>query len=683
MKQIPFPFALNIGTDIVHIPRIQRLVARSVAASTSLDPAAATNQKTSLSRFVRRILCEQEQAYFKSKFRLSSIASDVQLPPQPITAQTSTEIARWLAGRFAAKEAARKAAPGGASSVSWKEVMIRAEAGGDGRPEVVYFREGGSVGQLGKLSISHDGEYVVATVIAATPELQGERTSNLKMSRLLRSFNEQLRLAECHVQFNQGGFNRVLQATFKDGYTVLARIPYHSMVPKRFAVASEAATLGLLHSRGLPVPRVLGYSASNSNSVGVEYLLLEKIDGSPLGDRWFTIGNKTRAEIMKQIVAVETRFMSITFPASGSLYYRKDLTSSEPNVLLPEQTTADDIAVGPIAQYEWWYKERASLNVDRGPWETFLKCFEAPAKREISFCKEFGKPRLHVERYLRELHKLQKMTPTAHVQVLSQYLQLAPHLEIPAEHPFARPVLRHPDFSPNNILVNSDNEIVGVIDWQHAAVLPLGLCANIPSYFQNWGDPVSERLATPMVKRPENFDTLSEAEQESIKETMRKQIAHFYYAALTMKQLPDHFDALRNYNSMLRAKLFTLAGAPWEGDTLSLKHAIIEAYQKWPIPLEKSSYPNVVNCPVQFTREEILKCVTDFAQEQEKLQEFTEMKACANVDSVGWVPDDEHLEKSRDIARIIKAGLLEHSTTELEREAIRNHFPFDDHDEDL
>ncbi|EZF31081.1 hypothetical protein H101_05301, partial [Trichophyton interdigitale H6] len=383
-------------------------------------------------------------------------------------------------------------------------------------------------------------------------------------------FNEQLRLAERHVKFNrdalatvicqstgrpefdlisitklaEGGFNRVLQATFKDGYTVLVRIPYHSMVPKRFAVASEAATLGLLHSRGLPVPRVLGYSANNSNPVGAEYLLLEKIDGSPFGDRWFTIGNKSRAKIMKQIVAVETRFMSITFPASGSLYYRKDLASSEPNVLLPEQTTADDIVVGPIAQYEWWYKERASLDVDRGPiGETFLKCFEAPAKREIRFCKEFGKPRLHVERYLRELHKLEKMSPTTHVQVLSQYLQLAPHLEIPAEHPFARPVLRHPDFSPNNILVNSDNEIVGVIDWQHAAVLPLGLCANIPPYFQNWGDPVSERLATPMVKRPENFDTLSEAEQESIKETMRKQIAHFYYAALTMNQLPDHFDA--------------------------------------------------------------------------------------------------------------------------------------------
>ncbi|EZF31080.1 hypothetical protein H109_06511 [Trichophyton interdigitale MR816] len=110
---------------------------------------------------------------------------------------------------------------------------------------------------------------------------------------------------------------------------------------------------------------------------------------------------------------------------------------------------------------------------------------------------------------------------------------------------------------------------------------------------------------------------------------------------------------------------------------------MIEACEKWPMPLEKSSYPNVISCPVQFTQEEILKCMTDFAQEQEKLQEFTEMKACANVDSVGWVPDDEHLEKSRDVARTIKAGLLEHSTTELEREAIGNHFPFDDHDEDL
>ena len=78
------------------------------------------------------------------------------------------DITRWLAGRFAAKEAARKAAPSGAASIGWKDVMVRIQEDGGSfgegvsrRPEIVY------LGRVAKLSISHDGEYVVATVLAA------------------------------------------------------------------------------------------------------------------------------------------------------------------------------------------------------------------------------------------------------------------------------------------------------------------------------------------------------------------------------------------------------------------------------------------------------------------------------------------------------------------------------------
>lgn len=45
--------------------------------------------------------------------------------------------------------------------------MVRVGAEAGGRPEVVYIKDGGAVGEVGKLSISHDGEYVVATVLAA------------------------------------------------------------------------------------------------------------------------------------------------------------------------------------------------------------------------------------------------------------------------------------------------------------------------------------------------------------------------------------------------------------------------------------------------------------------------------------------------------------------------------------
>ncbi|CAG8171576.1 unnamed protein product [Penicillium salamii] len=157
MKPLPFPFPFNIGTDVVHIPRIGRLLA----------------QPNYLPRFTRRILCDSEQTDFKTRFSeiLQARAAYHQQPP-PVPA----DITRWLAGRFAAKEAARKAAPEGAASIGWKDVMVRVQEDGGAfgvgvsrRPEIVYLppADGSHEGRVARLSISHDGDYVVATVLAA------------------------------------------------------------------------------------------------------------------------------------------------------------------------------------------------------------------------------------------------------------------------------------------------------------------------------------------------------------------------------------------------------------------------------------------------------------------------------------------------------------------------------------
>lgn len=157
MKPIPFPYALNIGTDVVHLPRIYRL----------LTQRGTRSNETYLHKFTRRILCPQELQDFHTRFRLQNSTpydQEASIPSKEIT----PDMARWLAGRFAAKEAARKAAPGGATSISWKDVLIRAAPAssvGSSRPEIVYLN--GAESRLGKLSISHDGDYVVATVLAA------------------------------------------------------------------------------------------------------------------------------------------------------------------------------------------------------------------------------------------------------------------------------------------------------------------------------------------------------------------------------------------------------------------------------------------------------------------------------------------------------------------------------------
>lgn len=159
MKPLPFPLALNIGTDIVHIPRITRLL----------------TQRDYLTRFTRRILSANEQADFATRFKETlQLRTPTPSKPPLVTA----EMSRWLAGRFAAKEAARKAAPGGAASIGWKDVVVSVQEDESGvertsrRPEVVYLDAGdgegrGAPGRVGRLSISHDGEYVVATVLAA------------------------------------------------------------------------------------------------------------------------------------------------------------------------------------------------------------------------------------------------------------------------------------------------------------------------------------------------------------------------------------------------------------------------------------------------------------------------------------------------------------------------------------
>lgn len=206
------------------------------------------------------------------------------------------------------------------------------------------------------------------------------------------SYNEPLRQKERHLDFNlaalqttiahacnrrptdltsftklsEGGFNRISEATFTDGKSVLARLPYPATLPKGYAVASEVATMDFLRGCGIRTPVAYTYSSnvdSRDDPVGAEYIIMKKLDGIPLGELWFSMKAKDHHKVMKQIVELETRFMGIEFSASGSFYYARDLRS-EKRVMLPGER---EFCVGPIAQGKWWDGERGSLDVDQGP----------------------------------------------------------------------------------------------------------------------------------------------------------------------------------------------------------------------------------------------------------------------------------------------------------------------------
>lgn len=66
------------------------------------------------------------------------------------------------------------------------------------------------------------------------------------------------------MKLAEGGYNRTFLITMHDGFQMVARIPYPITVPEFYTIASEAATMRLLHSSGLPVPEVYDYSPSST-----------------------------------------------------------------------------------------------------------------------------------------------------------------------------------------------------------------------------------------------------------------------------------------------------------------------------------------------------------------------------------------------------------------------------------
>ena len=80
----------------------------------------------------------------------------------------------------------------------------------------------------------------------------------------------------------EGGFKRSFLLTMCGGFQMVVRISYPVTIPKYFAVASEVATMALLRSFGLPIPRVYGYSPVLDNAADTEYIFMEFVRGTKL-----------------------------------------------------------------------------------------------------------------------------------------------------------------------------------------------------------------------------------------------------------------------------------------------------------------------------------------------------------------------------------------------------------------
>lgn len=301
------------------------------------------------------------------------------------------------------------------------------------------------------------------------------------------------------------------------------------------------------------------------------------------------------------------------------------------------------------------------------------------AHKELAYLEQFGQPLLPFQRMRRAHYHYQEQSPSDHVENLNRYLSIAPSISPRDSDPaLCQFCIRHADLQPSNIVVSKSSDsgwhVVSLLDWQHTPILPLFLIAGIPQRLQNYGDLISELLIPPSL--PGNLGDLDESEQNRQKELYRDRLVHYHYMKSTEEFNKVHHMALTSPLGTLRRRLFDYTGEPWEGETIALKLALIEATENWN-RITGGGAP----CPVAYDAEDV--------QETKKLDKVLSeadktMDACNNMIGLGgegWVPT-EHYEAAASLCKQLKENAFAAAESAEERAEIEGHWPFDDMDEE-
>jgi hypothetical protein len=133
------------------------------------------------------------------------------------------------------------------------------------------------------------------------------------------------------IKLAEGSFNKVFRLVMNNGKVVIARIPNPNSGPAYYTTASEVATMDFVRMLSqapfgrvltnnqartileIPVPKIHAWSASVSNPVGAEYIIMEEAAGKQAADSWNAIELEDKVSIMKQLISIEKKLLSVSF----------------------------------------------------------------------------------------------------------------------------------------------------------------------------------------------------------------------------------------------------------------------------------------------------------------------------------------------------------------------------------
>lgn len=248
-----------------------------------------------------------------------------------------------------------------------------------------------------------------------------------------------------HPPFN-GFYNLVWRVNFSDGASWALKIPCRGHEGEwsdlaAHTLTTEARVMQLLkRETTIPVPDVYAYDAAVDNALGCPFIVMTWIDAVSLDNYWDVnapfperLNLHQKVQVLQDLAAAVVQLDKFRFAACGMPLFDE---------------TGKIRAVGPAVFTECDEGGHAPPLVEAGPFEEVQHFLDWKIDR---FAKHTS------DEFEREF--------VASFRLFTTWVQEA------TKQPESF-VLAHRDLGPQNILVNEEGRMCGIIDWEMAAILP-------------------------------------------------------------------------------------------------------------------------------------------------------------------------------------------------------------------
>ncbi|KAI0008077.1 phosphotransferase enzyme family-domain-containing protein [Xylariaceae sp. FL0662B] len=313
---------------------------------------------------------------------------------------------------------------------------------------------------------------------------------------------------------------------------------------------SEVATLRWIHQNTtLPVPRVKCWDSSRDNPIGFEWILMDQMDGMPLSQCWHSITHEAKERIVKQIA---------TYAAD---VFKKQFHEGIGN-LLPSASNKHQ--VGEMVNMAFFWGDRDCFDHHRGPFKDASQWTESRLRliRDDLSSRMYDTTNQNqqdmVGKMVEIVERLRALTdaffPNSEVDSADERsAEEEENLSNKNEGMREPTLLWHNNLSLDNILVDENGVLCGIIDWECVSCLPLYEACQFPAFLQQ----AQDRLVEPL--SPELLCRVALAQSNSVRDglTYQKNLRQYHISLLRnifiqemMRRCPGWVEVFRRSGDM-------------------------------------------------------------------------------------------------------------------------------------